>query len=312
MSDVVLIFSHYGYSAYLEYSLACARKTNPDARLILLGDKFNADVAKRHGWEHYLFESFESEFHPRFLKVFRHIQGVKHDPTRNGRDWLKYVFERWLFIDAFITSRSIDRFWHFDSDTMVLQDLRQYETDLVWADFSVQCNNTCLNGIVSSDVVSEYCEHICSLFEDIEFLSEQQLEFDTVNTNFAFTEMRAFDHYKKQTVRPWVHLLTYKENVVFDDCICQEHGFQMCTLQSGEIVKKLFAISGKIYGIRDGSRVEFITLNLSWVPDYVFNWVLNVTLRKIDTMIEDVDCPTWLRIVILVKNVKRLLVNVFR
>ena len=142
MSDVVLIFSHYGYSAYLECSLACARKTNPDARLIFLGDKFNADVAKRHGWEHYLFEDFTSEFHPRFLEVFKHIQGIKHTPIKNGRDWLKYVFERWLYIDAFVKSRSIDRFWHFDSDTMVLRDLRQYDADLAWADFSVQCNNT--------------------------------------------------------------------------------------------------------------------------------------------------------------------------
>lgn len=292
MSDVTLIFTHYGYSSYLDYTLACLRKTNPDARLVLLGDEDNADVARRNDWEHRLLFEAPGDLQARFGRVFRHVQGVKHDPIRNGRDWLRYVFERWFFIEGFVRQESIDRFWHFDSDTMVLQDLGPHGDALDGIDFSVQCNGTCLNGIMNSVVVAEFCDHICKLFEDAEFLASQQREFDSVHPEYAFTEMRAFDNYKTRTSRPWLHLLEYRSDKVFDDCICQEQGFQMTTLPSGERVKQIFSGNGKVYGVRGGREVEFISLNLSWVPDYVFRWALNA-LDGRSSEVEHAPCSFW-------------------
>jgi len=308
VSDVILIFTHFGYSDYLEYTLSCARKTNPNARLVLLGDAGNVDVALRHGWEHYAFTNFKSRFHDHFSVVFRHVQGARHNPYKNGSDWLRYVFERWLFIDAFLQSESIDRFWHFDSDTMVLQDLQPYEHDLRAVDFTVQCNNTCLNGLVSAPVVSEFCEHVCNLYENAEFIESQQREFDTVNPHYAFTEMRAFDHYKSMTNRPWVHLMTYRDDKAFDDCICQGHGFQMVTLPSNEVIKSVYSRGGNIYGIREGREVEFVTLNLSWVPNYLFEWVLEA-ISGIDLNVKQSKCPLDLRIRGVARKIKRLLKN---
>ena len=304
MPDVTLIFTHFGYSSYLEHTLSCARMTNPNARLVMLGDRDNYDVAVKYGWEHFNYESFTSEFHARFIRAFRHVQGKKHKPIKNGRDWLRYVFERWFFIAGFIENEAINRFWHFDSDTMVLQDLQSYERDLTWVDFTVQCNNTCLNGLVSSIVVSEYCEHICDLLEDSEFIAKQQHEFDTINPGYAFTEMRAFDHYKHSASRPYIHLLTYQDAKVFDDCICQEHGFEMCTLPSGEIIKYLTSRYGKLYGVRDGREVEFVSLNLSWVPDYVFEWVIDA-LKGTNSNIMHARCPIGLRFRGLARKIKR-------
>ena len=309
MSDVTLIFTHYGYQNYLEYTLLCVRKTNPNARLILLGDQFNADVTVRHGWEHYLFDNYISRFHDRFSKVFCHVQGSGHNPIKSNRDWLKYVFERWFFIESFLERESIDRFWHFDTDTMILQDLQVHQQNLDWADFTVQCNNTCLNGLIRSVVVSEFCLHICELFENSEFISGQQHEFDTVNPGYAFTEMRAFDHYKQATSRPWAHLLTYQNDEIFDDCICQKHGFKMRSLPSGELVKELFSRRGKIYGMQEDSEVAFVSLNLSWVPDYLFVWVLEAL--SADLRIQKVRVSIYLRARGFARKIKRLVNNVF-
>ena len=308
MSEVTLIFTHFGYSNYLEYTLSCARMTNPKARLVLLGDRDNYDVAVRNGWEHFNYESFTNEFHARFARVFRHVRGKKFNPIKNGRDWLRYVFERWFFLAGFLDNEAIDRFWHFDSDTMVLQDLAPYEQDLAWADFTVQCNNTCLNGLARTVVVSEYCEHICELFEDAEFIAKQQDEFDSINPQYAFSEMRAFDHYKHTTSRPYIHLLKYQDAKAFDDCICQEHGFEMCTLPSGETIKYLFANDGRLYGLRDGREVEFISLNLSWVPDYVFEWVIDA-LQGSNSNILQAQSPIGPRILGKARKIKRMLIR---
>ncbi|HSW64342.1 MAG TPA: hypothetical protein VLH56_13700 [Dissulfurispiraceae bacterium] len=309
MPNTTLIFSHYGYSTYLEYSLACARKTNPHARLVFLGDEHNHNVAVRAGWEHFLFNDFRSHHQSRFGDVFRHVQGKNHNPIKNGKDWLRYVFERWFFIDGFVSAQSIDRFWHFDSDTMVMQNLNCFEQQLGVFDFTVQCNNTCLNGLVKRVVVSEYCEWICKLFENDDFLTTQQKEFDTAHPDWAFTEMRAFDSYQSDTTRPRLHLLHYADDQVFDDCICQEHGFQMCALPSGEIVKQLISMDGKVYGYRDSRVVEFVTLNLSWVPDYVFSWVMTCLDGGGRAGIEQAQCSFHQTMRGLVRKMRRLVKN---
>ena len=277
MSAITIIFSHYGYSTYLEYTLSCAKKTNPNARFIFLGDQDNADVARRHGWEHYEFSAYRSTFHPRFEAVFRHVKGPHAVSVKNGRDWLRYVTERWLFLEAFANQFGIRRFWHFDSDTMILQDIGPHDEVLKDFDFSVQCNGTCLNGIVTLDVLNEFSAHICKKFSDEAYLRSQQEEFDTINPTYSLTEMRLFDLYKSATHRPWLHLLDYRKDLVFDDCICQDHGFQMMEMPAGHNpIKQLFHQQGRIFGSRRGELVEFVTLNLSWVSDSLFQWVLSI------------------------------------
>ena len=276
MNRQIIIFSHYGYSNYLELTLACAKKTNPLARLIFLGDIKNKEVAESCGWEHYFLDSYHSDLTLRFENVFQHIQGKNHNHIKNGNDWLKFVFERWFFIECFISTHKIDRFWHFDSDTMIVKELSKAAQNLLNYDFTVQCNNTCLNGVMNRDIVSAYCKHICDLFEDTEFIAEQKLEFETVHPEYAFTEMSAFDDYKKKSDFRWANLMLYSDEYVFDDCICQSHGFSMTKLLGGgRLVKDIEVIDGNFFGYRDGQKIKFITLNLSWVHPYIFRWVLD-------------------------------------
>ena len=300
MVSQVIVFSHYGYSDYLEYTLQCARKTNPFARLIFLGDQSNKEIAHKHGWEHFYFENYNGDLNKRFCSAFRHIQGKNHNPIKNGKDWLRYVFERWFYIENFVQQENISRFWHFDSDTMILRDLGYFAETLSDFEFTVQCNNTCLNGLMNKEVVSDYCRHICDLFESPDYLAKQQLEFDTINPDYAFTEMRAFDDFKMKSDLRWANLMLYNDQYVFDDCICQEHGFQMTKLFKGPFVKDVHSIDGFFCGIRDGQKVSFVTLNLSWVPIYLFRWVFKSLDFKGDRSLRSaypnlIEIISWLR-----------------
>lgn len=311
MSDQLpLIFTHYGDSSYLKFTLKCLTKTNSNTRRILIGDTDNKQLALKHGWEHYNLTDFSDNLHVKFNSVFKHIQGRQHSHIRNGKDWLKFVFERWFIVNAFIKEQKIQKFWHFDSDTMVLHELSNYAEALVEYDFTLQCNNTCLNGLIKASTVEEFCTHICTLFEDTSFLLKQKHEFETVSPTFAFTEMRAFDHYQKISEKKRVHLLIAFDNLVFDDCICQEHGFTMTVLPSGEHIKKIFFENGKAYGYRDKELIEFATLNLSWVPDYLFEWVLSALFNKETKSVVDIDFRLKDRIAFFLKRISRKLKNV--
>ena len=132
-----IIFSHYGYTPYLDYTLGCAAKTNPNVRKVLLGDGRNKAVADRNGWEHFLYSDFLSPNHERFHDIFKPIRGNLSAPNDK---WLKFVFERWLHIDGFIRSEGINRFWHFDSDTMIVRNLENYSSLMNDYDYTTQCN----------------------------------------------------------------------------------------------------------------------------------------------------------------------------
>src|SRR5215471_5287861 len=118
-----IIYTHFGASDYLSRTFECATITNPSARRVLLGDDQNKNVGHAAGWDFIAAADVQSDMRREFSEVFRWVQGRNHNPTRNGRDWLRYVFERWFIVEAYCTGSHIPCFWHFDSDVMILTQL---------------------------------------------------------------------------------------------------------------------------------------------------------------------------------------------
>ena len=54
-----IIFCHYGNSPYLYYTLKQVKLTNPQNRIILLGDQDNKKVANKAKIEHYCFKDYD-------------------------------------------------------------------------------------------------------------------------------------------------------------------------------------------------------------------------------------------------------------
>lgn len=85
-----IIFCHYGNSDYLEYTLRQVKLTNPNNRVILLGDEKNKSIAEIAHVEHYLFKDYANGIENlTFESVYEHVAGEKH-----GREyWTKFVFK---------------------------------------------------------------------------------------------------------------------------------------------------------------------------------------------------------------------------
>jgi hypothetical protein len=274
LMNAPIIFCHYGNSEYLPYVFELARAKNPDKRIILLGDKDNKWLAEAKGIEHYFFSEFD--YGPEietFNEEYQLIQGPKHRHIKSGGNWVNFVFKRWFYINNFLNTESIDSFWHFDSDTMVLEALGKHENKFESYDCTEQCNGSCLNGFISKrKVVRDYIDKINSLFKDSDYLKHQQEEFDQQNPKFAFTEMRAYEEFKKGPLNS-IQLNTILDGSTFDDCICQPHDMEMESLPSGKTIKKVYIDNSGSCFCFDLKRSELTrmnTLNLSWVPLALF------------------------------------------
>ena len=271
-----LIFIHYGAASYLRYTLQAARRSNPDKRIILLGDVSNQKFAKGVA-EHICFQELESgDRLANFDRIFQVIQGSRHRFTKlHGTEfWLRFVFRRWFLIQQFLEKENIDSFWTFDSDTLVLAPLTQREARFADYDCTEQCRGECLNGFVSSrDLVVRYVDTINELFSDQVYLESQRQRLNT-HSGLAFNEM---DAYKEFKVRAQLRTIRASEPIdgeVFDDALAFTEDYVLASNLIGnrtKIKQLVLHPAGLVYGKHQKKGiVRFITLNLSWMPIYIF------------------------------------------
>lgn len=269
MDTAPIIFCHYGNTDYLPYVVDCVRHTNPKKKIILLGDETNRWLSGKV--EHHRFDDYaigpEIET---FNQVYQLIQGAEHGHVKGDRDWVNFVFKRWFYVYNFLTSGKIERFWHFDSDTMIVDDLAVHEAKFAAYDCTEQCDGSCMNGFISSRaVVGKYVQKINELFQRRAYLEEQAREFKTTNPGYAFTEMRAYAQFRTEEKINSIRLSQVIDGSTFDDTLVLAHGMETERLDSGKYIKKVFLHSDGRFFCREknsGQPVQINTINLSWMP----------------------------------------------
>lgn len=281
-----IIFIHYGDAEFLKYTLGALKITNPLKRIILLGDTKNQYLGTQIGIEHYLFDNYntgkEIEL---FNKVFKVIKGELHNFNKtNGVDyWTKFVFKRWFNLYNFILEQNINSFWTFDSDNLIFENLEKHEDLLSKYDNTEQCKGSCMNGFVSNiNTVKNYIDTINKLFQNEDYIAKQQQDF-SINTNYAFTEMRAYDEYKKSCNPKTIRLGDVYLDKYFDDCICFENDMEMTTLKNGKQVKQVYlGNNGKVFikSILTNKLIPCINLNMSWVSNRLIYRLYNHIKKK--------------------------------
>jgi hypothetical protein len=253
-----IIFCHYGNNDYLSYTLKSARYFNPGKEIILLGDSLNKDLANSLNVRHIYLSNFESNsLITKFENSYSHIAGNSH-----GREfWLKFNFKRYYYIYCFLVSESIDSFWYFDSDVLILSDLTIQEQKFINFDFAVHSN---INGFIKSrSSLNKYLLHNISAFSDNLFLINQRKKIEN-NPSLALTEMATFKTFKEKNCVKSIKLNTIINSETFDECILNSDG--MVTALNGRMFKKLFCdIFGNFYCLDTTSMkyIKMITLNMS-------------------------------------------------
>ncbi|MCX6970117.1 MAG: hypothetical protein NTV93_08185 [Verrucomicrobia bacterium] len=274
-ADAPILFIHYGPASYLQSTLRCARTTNPEKRIILLGDKANRRSADGVA-EFFPFENFSSgEKSARFQQVFQVIQGERHRFSKHGgvEAWLKFVFRRWFLIEEFLKREKINSFWTFDSDTIVMAPLAPRESRFQDVEATTQCRGECLNGWVGSLLLVErYTACMLDLFSDPLFLDAQR-ERLRANAGLAFNEMDAFSEFCRRENVVTRRASEVLDGEAFDDALAFAEDYERAPDPVlGRIpVKRIWTTpSGGIWAKSGGIPVRLLTCNMSWMPDYLW------------------------------------------
>ena len=300
-----LIFTHYGVTPYLRKTMEFAHQSNPSIRKILIGDHSNEALAKAVGWEWIDVDGFSTKRIQEFNNSFVTLSGSNHKNIKNHRNWTHYVFYRWFVIEEVLESLGINEFWHFDSDTLIIESLSDYDYLQKLYMSMMQCNSMCLNGFVKRSVVNEYCDSLISQFQNKRLLKSYQQEFE-ISKNFAFTEMRGFQNYKEMTSHNFVSGLGLSDEFVFDDCLCQNHGFEVTTLADGKGVKEIVFDNGKAFFLKDGKKTLAVTLNLSWLNESVIDAIIIALKVKAGKSLSEVKLPITVWLVGLARRIKKV------
>ena len=255
-----ILFIHYGPAYYLRWTFERARISNPEKRIVLLGDATNKQFAR--GVAEFIdFESLAgTQKELEFQRVFQVIQGSRH----------RFNKER----------EGLDAFWTFDSDTLVLANLCEREGHFSDFEATTQCNDQCLNGWVGSrSLVSRYTQSILDQFSDEAYLHAQR-ERLRANAGLSFNEMDAFAEFRRrESVKTW-HGEKPIGGEIFDDALAFTEGFELAPEKVlGKTATKRLWTNGKSIFVRRAASQEFVrllTCNMSWIPDYMWRRIMAV------------------------------------
>ncbi len=292
MNNPPIIFCHYGNSNYLELTLFTAKTSNPHKNIYLLGDSSNLNIAKKAGVIHVDFIQFNhTKSILEFNNNFKFIAGSKH----GRKDWTKFVFLRWFYINEFIIQRHIDSFWHFDSDNFILSDLSIKEEVFKQYDNTEQCGGICLNGFITSkNTIQMYTRHMLHLFNNEYFLNLQR-DKCSLDDSLAFTEMASYNDFKKKYNLNSIRLSSLHLGDTFDDCLAFADGMEQTKeLFNNYNLKELYLNRNNDVYFKLNSSNKFIkvnSINLSWLPFSIILRIFYLTLRKKVFLLKYLNLP---------------------
>ena len=167
MESYPIIVLHKGSSDYLKICLTQAKFSNPNSRIILLGDETNETLAKQVGAEHYLICNYFSKA-LEFEKIYKHY-------STNSYNFELFCFQRWFVVDEFINSEGLDKFLHIDSDVLLYAD---FSKELEFIDFINNYDLTYSDASAhtsffnSRRALCEFCNFIFEIFSDDSFVAQ--------------------------------------------------------------------------------------------------------------------------------------------
>ena len=153
-----LIFFHAGFDPYLLFTLAQARRSNPHARIILLGDERNRVSA--FGVEHFGFRDYAAR-RDEFVSFYQHFS--PHDVS-----FERICLERWFYLTAFLEQERLEDCCYFDSDVLLFAEIARLVPD--WAGFDVagapHFFGTCY--VRRRRIIADFCDFIAGRYRDPE------------------------------------------------------------------------------------------------------------------------------------------------
>jgi hypothetical protein len=278
-----IIFMHYGDAPHLEFTFRAALSFNQQKDVILLGDEHNKKY-EQLGVKHFYFKDLNtSDEIKRFHQVFKI---VRHRDFGMDTRWIKFVTERFFYLNEFVSKNKISGFWTFDTDNLILTDLSLQEQKFQTYDYTTQNHGMSMQGFIHNGAaLAAYVKAINTLFTDVRYVEKKQIKFS--REVGALTEMDLYLSFSEKTNFRSIPLNSIIDQETFDDHITIPNDMEMHTssAQGYRPVKKIYASeNGDIFyrHLPTQSFVKVNTIDMSWTPLYLFQTIFKHARRKLN------------------------------
>jgi hypothetical protein len=175
-----IILIHRGDSFYLAHCIAQARSSNPDSRLILLGDRSNIFYI---GVEHHCYED-----HFNSARLFQKLFTYKYFPSYQY-PWILFCHQKYFALRDFIHSTGIEKFLLIDSDVMIYEPISSYFEYYSSYQLTLSRSPGAVSAQAAFAIVNspEIIGMLCSIYEELFRASPEALKA-RFGTDY-FTEM---------------------------------------------------------------------------------------------------------------------------
>jgi hypothetical protein len=187
-----IIFIHRGDSWYLSYALNQAKKTNPSANIVLLGDESNSKYANiiKHDLISSYFYTADS-----FSKIYKHYS------TTNYNHEL-FCIQRWFVWLEYMKIHNLENAILPDTDVLIFRDISIYYSQINYDfHFSKGCTNYMGFVYVKIKYLEKICEFITSQYLNIEHLLELEkayIDYVKVTGYGGVSDITLFDRYERE------------------------------------------------------------------------------------------------------------------
>lgn len=231
----VLIYTHYGNPDYLHYSIGQALRSNPSARIVLIGDSDN----RIEGVEHHTIRS-SSSLTREVLELYRH-------DSNNAYCYELFCILRWFIFLEVSRKLGLEDMFFLDSDYMLFTGLREERRELRDAGVAFSLNSAHFS-YFTIDKLAEFCAHIRAYFDS----GEDTRSFHLRNSSDLFSNMALIHDYQRG--HPWRNFCEIRDGTFFDCSLTNPAGFR-----SRNGVKDIWFDDGRPYGFHEksGRSVHF-------------------------------------------------------
>jgi len=177
-NNYTIVLIHKGMFNYLLTSLQQAHFSNPNSRIILLGDESNKKTF--NFVEHYNISDYFKTAEE-FVKIYKNL-------SFNNKSFELFCIQRWFILNDFLHKHNIEKCLHIDSDILLYSDFSkedEYVSKIQPYDMTLSgCSPHCMF-INNTEAISKFCEFVTDKYKDenlIQEISEIYLKKQTYRT----------------------------------------------------------------------------------------------------------------------------------
>jgi hypothetical protein len=252
-----IVFIHQGNEDYLSVALQCARRSNPEADIFLIGDESNDvfDFVRHFNIKDY-FDGANQ-----LAKVYKHF-------SSNSYQFELFCIQRWFILRDFMHRQNLSDCFYADSDVLIFADLKVEWQKFSRFDFTLSEGMCGHNSFWNS---REALDNFCSFVENI-YSRKDQLHYDKMINIWeeirrggnagGICDMTFLGFYRLAHPEKVGEMTAIIDGSTYDHSISSDRNGDVTFVMQGG-VKKIFWKDGdgRPWGLLQGSKDQFVAFN---------------------------------------------------